>query len=559
MNPKTKKAMTQTHKLLSIAALFAAGALTISCNSLKEQLDTPEEVPATGKTVTLTASVGLDATTKALTAAGVKTFAVGDQIAVIYEQEGGAIAKAVSNALTTTDIREEGQKADITVTLDTPAEDGTVRYIYPASMALTTIDPADPIDDAHTIDFTQLSAQDGTLATLAGSYDLAVFDGALNGLELPASALLSNQLAIGEFTVKNSGGDNITYTVTGLKVTDGTNTYTVSRAAAAGPIYVAMLPVANTETLTFIATDNAATPNHFIKLVSGKALESNNMYPVRLTMYPALDVSELTGTYYTITDGYWLYGTQTSTVILRIGDNAHVTFAGVTITPTHFSAGLSCLGSATITLAAGTTNSVTSGNKSFAGIRAGSTGTTLTIGGEGTLTARCKPDSSDEIFGAGIGASNNTKCGNIEITGGTIYAYGGSHAAGIGSGLGAGGSSFISQCGDITISGGTVVAVGGFCSAGIGSGAADGGSSHCGAVTITEGARSVTATGSKSIGEGIDLGHGTSCGVITIDGHLLADAERDNPALASFTHFNSVYDTSHYSTDYTYTWTLTHK
>ena len=81
--------MTQTHKFLSFAALFAAGALTIGCNSLKEELIIPEETPAPDKTITLTATVGLDATTKALDATGKKTFAVGDQIAVIYKQSGG--------------------------------------------------------------------------------------------------------------------------------------------------------------------------------------------------------------------------------------------------------------------------------------------------------------------------------------------------------------------------------------------------------------------------------------------------------------------------------------
>ena len=44
--------MTQTHKFLSFAALFAAGALTIGCNSLKEELIIPEETPAPDKTIT---------------------------------------------------------------------------------------------------------------------------------------------------------------------------------------------------------------------------------------------------------------------------------------------------------------------------------------------------------------------------------------------------------------------------------------------------------------------------------------------------------------------------
>lgn len=515
MNPKTKKEMKLTYRFLSIAALFAAGALTIGCNSLKEQLNIPEEIPTPDKTVTLTATVGLDATTKALDATGKKTFAVGDKIAVIYKQGGGATALALSNPLIDTDIREEGQKADITVTLNNPATDGAVRYIYPASMALTTVDEADPIDDAHTIDFSKLNTQDGTLATLAANYDLAVFDGTLNGLELPGSALLSNQLAIGEFTVKNWSGTVITTDLTSFTVTDGTNTYTVSRAAADGPIYVAMLPVADTETLTFIATDNAATPNHFIKLVSGKALESNNMYPVRLTMYPALDIAELTGESYTVTDGYWLYGTQTSTLSLEIADDAHVTLAGVSINAdgayTDAHSGITCLGDATITLAGGTINTVRSFENEYSGIQAGPAETTLTINGTGTLNAYAYDAaaiggsnsidcgnitieggiiladcSGDGMVGTGIGAGNNKKCGNITISGGHVTAIAGSNdAAGIGT------SGYHSTCGDILISGGTIIATGSNNGPGIGAGASYG---KCGSITIGTGITSVTAT-----------------------------------------------------------------
>ena len=546
--------MKQISKILSITALFAMGALTVGCNGLKEELDiiTPENTPdpVLEKTVTVTSTVGLEPSTKALTALGVKTFAADETIAVFYTNESSELVKT-TYTFTAGDLIDGGRRATITVSMTDPLADGAVKYIYPASMA----------NDNGTVNYSALDAQDGTLTTLAANYDLASYDGTLTGeAALPASVTLSNQLAIGEFTVKNTSSDDITSSLTELLVSDGTNTYTITRAAAAGPIYVAMKPVADTEVLTFTATDNAATPNHYMKVVTGATLASNNMYPVNLTVYPALDVAELTGSTYEISDGYWLYGTQTSTVKLQIADGAHVTLAGVTITPTHGSPGIACKGDATITLAAGSINSVTSGNLLFAGISAGPAGKTLSIGGEGTLTASCKPNDSDEVLAAGIGANQSSStCGDIVITGGTIYANGGSHSAGIGSGFGNGGESQISRCGNITISGGTVVATGGGLSAGIGSGCAEGGQSHCGTVTITAGAKSVTATGFMSIGEGENMGYGTSCGTITIDGHVLIDAERSNPATASFTNFNSVYDTSHYDDDWTYTWTLTHK
>lgn len=542
--------MKQIYNILNIAALVLAGAMTIGCDSLKEELELPTPESTLEKTITVTSTVGLDVSTKALTAAGVKTFAADETIAVFYTNESSELVKT-TYTFTAGDLIDGGRRATITVSMTEPLAGGAVKYIYPATMA----------NDNGTVKYTALDTQDGTLESLAATLDLATYEGTLaDGPALPESVTLSNQLAIGEFTVKNTSGDDITSSLTELLVSDGTNTYTITRAAAAGPIYVAMKPVADTEVLTLTATDNAATPNHYMKVVTGATLASNNMYPVNLTVYPALNVAELTGSTYEISDGYWLYGTQTSKVKLQIADGAHVTLAGVTITPTYSSPGISCLGDATITLAAGSTNTVTSGNVDFAGIYAGPAGKTLSIGGEGTLTASCKPNYIGQVYAAGIGAnSDKSTCGDIVITGGTIYANGGSQGAGIGSGMGYGGESRISRCGNITICGGTVVATGGDSSAGIGSGSADGGQSHCGTVTITAGAKSVTATGCMSIGEGEDYGYGTSCGAIIIDGHVLTDAERSNPATTSFTNFNSAYDNSHYVDDHTYTWTLTHK
>lgn len=559
MNPQTKKAMTQTHKLLSIAALFAMGALTISCNSLKEQLDTPEEIPTTGKTVTLTATVGLDATTKALDATGAKTFAVGDQIAVIYEQEGGTTAKAVSNALTIDDIREEGQKADITVTLDTPAENGTIRYIYPALMALATIAAADPIDDAHTIDFTNLSAQDGTLATLAESYDLAVFDGALNGLELPESALLSNQLAIGEFTIKNWGGTAITTDLTAFSVTDGTNTYDIAPASSAtnltGPIYVAMLPVADTQELTFTATDGTYT---YTRSITGKALAKNNMYPVNLKMNRSVVLDNVTT--HDGNDVYFLAAVDKDIIsgsfdgnygYITIPDGATVTLNGVNfLSPFKYDhAAIHCLGNADIVLADGSVNTLYVNDAGYPAVFVPQ-GSTLTISGTGELRA----DGSHGT-GAGIGGGyiydtdTSIDCGTIIIAGGVIKATGGQFSAGIGSGCksscdgiritggviksatggdcAAGiGCGDTGTCGDIEISGGQIGgdygdwwydgAIGGDYAAGIGCGQAG----TCGDITIGAGITYICAKKGEYVNDCIGLGIGETCGTVTIDSGL---------------------------------------
>ena len=524
MNPKTKKEMKLTYRFLSIAALFAAGALTIGCNSLKEELDIPEEIPAPDKTVTLTATVGLDATTKALDATGKKTFAVDDRIAVIYKQDGGATALALSNKLIDTDIREEGQKADITVTLNNPATDGAVRYIYPASMALTTVDEADPIDDAHTIDFSKLNTQDGTLATLAANYDLAVFDGTLNGLKLPGSALLSNQLAIGEFTVKNGNGTVITTDLTSFTVTDGSNTYTITPTSPAtnltGPIYVAMLPVADSQELTFTATDGTTD---YKRTITGKTLAKNNMYPVNLKMNRLVVLDNVT-----TTDGkdQLFLAAQNGDIISRcfssgygyitVPDGATVTLDGVNINSPIESdhAVIHCLGSANIILNGN--NEVHAGGSSrYPAILAAHNDTgsgeefTLTISGTGSLYAY-----GNHSYAAGIGGGNRIPCGNIVISGGQVSSTGGQNGAGIGSGNN-------SSCGDITISGGQVSSTGGQDGAGIGSG----NFSSCGDITISGGCIGIYDSyadyysGGAIGGEnaaGIGCGHSGRCRNITI-------------------------------------------
>lgn len=272
--------MKQTVKYLSIAALVIVGAM--SCNSLKEEIPGPD---ANDGTVTFTTTVGLDASTKALTSSGVKTFAAGDQIAVIYKNSSNQTVKAVSTALVAGDITNSGKNATFTVTLTNPKTSGSVRYIYPAAMAKSTIGTGDTINDAKTVNYDALATQNGTLTTLAANLDLAVFDGSLTaGAELPASATLTNQLAILALTLKNSGDSGITDNITGLIVSDGTNSYTISRSAAAGPIYVAIRPTSSANINVYAKSSS----NYYTKTLTGKTYAAGNGYSItwRMSTYP---------------------------------------------------------------------------------------------------------------------------------------------------------------------------------------------------------------------------------------------------------------------------------
>ena len=518
-----------------IAALFVMGAVTFGCNGLKDE----PEIPAPEKTVTLTSTVGFEGgSTKALTAAGVKTFAAGDRIAVFYKNTNNQTVKAVSEELQDNgDITNSGKNATFTVTLTGPAPGGTLRYVYPASMAMETVAPSsDLFDDHYSIDIGNLRSQDGTLATIASDYDLAVYDGTLtDGAALPASVTLSNRLAILELTVKNASGTPVNGSLTKLSVYDGTNYYRISRTQADEPIYVALCPVNGDQTIDFCAIDDTKI---YRKSVTGKTLDRNNIYPVRLTTAEntGTALEFVTGTNYTVQDGETLSGTLLGTTRIKTKSTATdkvitVTLNGIDIVSNNNAPGIECQGNTNLVLAEGSVNHVMSNEKDYAGINIASL-RTLTICGSGTLYATgCgKAASTSHHFNygsAGIGGNSHSSCGNIVIISGTITATGGECAAGIGSGCND--LSGTVSCGTITISGGNITATGGKYGAGIGSALANkpvgSGSSGihntCGAILITGG--TVTATGGKyaaGIGCGYADGTGTTiyvrCRDITI-------------------------------------------
>ena len=191
---------------------------------------------------------------------------------------------------------------------------------------------------------------------------------------------------------------------------------------------------------------------------------------------------------YTAQDGDVLTGSTSGTVTIASG--ANVTLSDVTIT-----GGIVCAGTAEITLVG--TNSVT-GASHKAGIQVGGSGTTLTIKGNGSLTANGGSQS------AGIGLSRawdvDAMGGNIVIEGGNITATGDDFGAGIGTGVSYGnGTDNTATIGNITIKGGTVRAIRGTNNSYPGNGIGKGGaysSGHAvvGTITIYDGIDMVDAS-----------------------------------------------------------------
>ena len=264
--------METMKKYLSMAALLVVGAIMTGCSS-DDNIDNPQQPKNNDNVVTLTATVSLDggAGTRAINpTSGVKTFESTNKIAVIYKN-GEGTQKAESGTLT---LSADGTKATFTVSLTSPTSNSAIRYIYPASMAKTPATTATITDDAATIDYSGLlSSQDGKLATLGTNYDLAVFDGSLSGTDLPASATLTNPLAICKFTLKD-GSSPITSSVKSLTISDCTNTYVVTPSSLS-EIYVAMKPVTSGNIAFAAKTTGSKT---YFKTKTGATLAASKLY-----------------------------------------------------------------------------------------------------------------------------------------------------------------------------------------------------------------------------------------------------------------------------------------
>lgn len=280
----------KTIKFFSMAALAIVGAIMTSCSSdNNNEVVTPPQPVNTDKVVTLTTTVSMGNSgpgTRLLDAEGVKTFAVGDKIAVIYKNTSDQTKKAESVELTAGDITDEGKSATFTVTLTNPKASTKVRYIYPYDMAATPVETDAAVDGDATVEYDNLLSQDGTLSSLSSDLDLAIYDGTLTASAgLPTEKVtLQNKLAILAFTLnKADGSSEITSSITVFSLTDGSRTYTVNRKAEDGPIYVAIRPITSATTINFLAHAKD-TKKYYAKYAEGKKYSAGNIYQLGMKM-----------------------------------------------------------------------------------------------------------------------------------------------------------------------------------------------------------------------------------------------------------------------------------
>ena len=514
--------LTLTGWLVMAAALIIT---TTACSN--EDYFADEPTPATTKasktyTMTVTAAMPADDATRALSVDGKKlnaTWAAGDAVKVYKTVSGANVTDPETyvevGTLKATNISADGLSATLTGTV---ALDSKVRLSFfyvgqyndgtaTGSVASTTYD---------------YSSQTGTLDDVATRFDRAMTALSASKYEIDGNRIttnntlsFTNQQAIVTFKLKNASGSTVS--VSNLKVEatggysfsmsgNGTNgvpatasTITVTPASAANTFTIAIPPISS-GTATFpirLTADGTDGYTYYYEKDNVTAFAKGQYYEISVKMKRFKDLSKLTANY-TAQDGDELRGTITSGKHLSIASGASVTLNGVTISEGVSSgySGITCVGDATITLVG--ENNISTLSSYCCGIEAGGSGTTLNIGGEGSLNA------TGNSKGAGIGGKYGKDCGAINISGGTINATGGYFAAGIG-------SSDNMSCSSITISDGTIIATTGDSAAGIGSGH----KGACGDIIISGG--NVSATGGY-FGAGIGTGQDGICGSIIISG-----------------------------------------
>lgn len=266
-----------------------------------------------------------------------------------------------------------------------------------------------------------------------------------------------------------------------------------------------------------------------VGIANGLAYRYSNNYNTR-TIEPWDGNLSTLGSDVVVTKTTTITGTLSSAHKISIASGASVTLENAKINSNGTEsgsestqwAGLTCEGSATITLSG--ENTVRGFFSRFPAIHVPS-GSTLTIKGTGSLNAL------HTTFAAGIGGGYDLDCGNIVIQGNpTINAKGGNASAGIGGGPRA-------ACGNITIGGGTITAYNVTGGAAIGSGVtygtADEEQASCGNIYIGGGnitATAATSPGTSAGGAGIGSGEGASCENITIQGGTVTATGGGNAA-----------------------------
>ena len=357
-------------------------------------------------------------------------------------------SKYFSNSGCTTEITEEDTKIYRTITIDDGIRDYVTSNVDKAVAGTTVTLTVSHLINASTLQVnggsvTLTDAGNGTYTFTVPAADVTVTASTATtySVNLPANMEIVSATTTADGDGKYISGTVVTFkasfSYTASNVSDGANTLT---ADGSGNYSVTV----GTADITVTATIG----------------HSSN-----------IDLSQAPSDF-TVVDGDVLTGSTSHTV--TIANNAKITLSNATI-----SGGIVCDGTAEITLVG--TNSVSNTWYSSAGIQIGGSGTTLTIKGDGSLTAT----GGSQAAGIGLGRTwdANATGGSVVIEGGTVTASGGN-----GIGTGTVGNSMTAHMDGIIIKGGTV-------NARLGKGTINNGSSvTIGTIKIYDGIEKVDAS-----------------------------------------------------------------
>lgn len=435
---------------------------------------------------------------------------VGD---VFYVEYSDADRRHMKTTAEIVSIDPETQLADVVVELENPSEKALVAFYYPKTY----------LDECVEWGFEKSvrKSQIGTLDDFRENWDASLgfdYPKVINGqVTLPNGIVMEHERAIWKMTFSD-GDRDITSDVTELEIVCDTGkgnayTYTITPETSLDVFYVA-LNHADLASLTINAYTPAGvltTSRPSVKLEAGMFYVSEDA-----VLAPPTDGGPVDLAYkriYEAQDGDVLTGVAHSSAHITVAAGATITLQDVDITgmdddTSNAWSGITCLGDATLILEG--ENAIAPAYQVWPAIYVPQ-GSTLTIRGDGKLTAISRGDSFVASHAAAIGGGNGIACGNIVIEGGIIEAI--AHGEG-GAGIGGGGGGSGANCGDITITGGKVTAVGSSRGAGIGNGLG----SKSGDILITGG--EVSATGGIG-GAGIGAVFASTFGDITITGGIV--------------------------------------
>jgi len=258
-----------TKNILSLAALLIVSATFVACTNDDNIIDETQQ-PANGKyTMTINASKGDGATTRALTLSGKTLSATWATTENVYVKKGsdwatGSLNPQADGATATL----KGELSGITI-----AENDVLTLQFPKSGDIT------------------YDGQLGTLADIEANFDYATASVTVASISASgninpeaATTTFTNQQAIVKFTLIDKADGTTSLSATQLVVSDGTNSYTVTPASATSEIYVA-IPGFSGQTVTLTATVGTDT---YTYEKSGVTFQNGKYYEITVKMAKAV-------------------------------------------------------------------------------------------------------------------------------------------------------------------------------------------------------------------------------------------------------------------------------